>query len=895
MQDNKDGLKNQTEKIKTEQEQESKKKFYFLIKNWSVFVILILLGIVSLAVFIRTQNIPYLKDVTTGNYTLGPDLDPFFYARVAKEIVIYGKPLDPDRFRAAPLGIKASYNLHCYLMAYLYKLVSLFYKGFDMMLAFIISPVVFFAFAIIFFFLFSRKLFSFVMEKKRAEISALIATAFFAIAPEMLHRTTAGIPEHESSGVMFMFLAFYLFLCAWSSKGKKALLFSIVSGLSTACMLSAWTGGARYIFMIIGLSVFLAFLFEKIGKKEFLIYLVWFLSSLILLKVIPSDVSITSTLKSISDVGFALAILILLSLDRIYSTKIQEKIKTNLPRSIIVLGFFMIIALVFALAIDPGLINSLFNRIVEGMLYPFGRGRIALTVAENRAPFLVDLITNFSPMFFWLFFFGSLFLFYETIKHFENKKVKRSMFVAFVIFIFFFLFSRYSATSILNGENTISKILYFSGLGIFLFVLLYNYTTKDKKDFQNVNFAYIFILSSLFWSFVSIRGAIRLFFIISPFVTLPVSFLPTKLSEYVKGEETKKIAIISVVIVLSLLLLTAFIKYEKITRNAARWTIPSAYNQQWQRAMAWVRENTPKEAIFVHWWDYGYWIQSIGERPTVTDGGHHTPFWDHTTARYLMTAQNEKTALQLCKAHNVSYFLIDSTEIGKYPAYSSIGSDETGKDRLSWISTFILDEKQTQETRNETLYIYVGGTLLDQDIIYKGQVFPMEKAGIVAFIVSIRNNEIKKIEAILIYNQQQFKIPIKYYYYEKMHILEENENALKGALYFVPTLTQKGINKIGAAMYLSEKALNALWVKLYLLNESKNFELIHKEDSLLIKQLREDYNIKVGDFIIANEFHGPIKIFKVNHENVPYHEEYLQRSGWDDVKGPFASLDHLGT
>jgi len=38
--------------------------------------------------------------------------------------------------------------------------------------------------------------------------------------------------------------------------------------------------------------------------------------------------------------------------------------------------------------------------------------------------------------------------------------------------------------------------------------------------------------------------------------------------------------------------------------------------------MSWVRENTNPGEVFVHWWDYGYWVEYLGERPTLADGGH---------------------------------------------------------------------------------------------------------------------------------------------------------------------------------------------------------------------------------------------------------------------------------
>jgi hypothetical protein len=313
--------------------------------------------------------------------------------------------------------------------------------------------------------------------------------------------------------------------------------------------------------------------------------------------------------------------------------------------------------------------------------------------------------------------------------------------------------------------------------------------------------------------------------------------------------------------------------------------------------MAWVRENTTEDSIFVHWWDYGYWVQTWGKRATVTDGGHPNSFWDHTTARYLMTAQSEKTALQLCKAYNVSYFLIDSTDVGKYSAFASIGSDKTGEDRLSWVSTFTLDEKQTQEKNNETTYVYVGGTAFDQDIVWKGQLFPMQKAGVGALLLTLdkKTGTITRLEAYVGYGDKgPFTIPMRYIWVnnKKYDLKKGDEEMLNSMMYIVPSVTNNGFNTLGGALYLSEKALNTQWVRLYLLNETQNFELVHTEPSFFVQQLKDVYNISAGDFVIANDFQGPIKIWKVNYpENITFYPEYLKQTSPD---GHWAELDYLG-
>ena len=144
---------------------------------------------------------------------------------------------------------------------------------------------------------------------------------------------------------------------------------------------------------------------------------------------------------------------------------------------------------------------------------------------------------------------------------------------------------------------------------------------------------------------------------------------------------------------------------------------------QWQKAMFWLRENTPERSIIVHWWDYGYWVQYLGERPTVTDGGHGVGYWDHLIGRYLLTTPNPDAALSFMKTQNVSYLIIDQTDLGKYPAYSKIGSDPGGNDRYSQIPVMTLNPSQTQETAEGILRVYEGGTLVDEDIFYQDIFF----------------------------------------------------------------------------------------------------------------------------------------------------------------------------
>ena len=39
----------------------------------------------------------------------------------------------------------------------------------------------------------------------------------------------------------------------------------------------------------------------------------------------------------------------------------------------------------------------------------------------------------------------------------------------------------------------------------------------------------------------------------------------------------------------------------------------------WPDSMQWLKENTPDDSVVASWWDYGYWISTLGERKTLAD------------------------------------------------------------------------------------------------------------------------------------------------------------------------------------------------------------------------------------------------------------------------------------
>ncbi len=877
-------------------------------EKYNLMVLPVFIWLLIFTVQVRTANIPSLIDVTTGNYTLAPDLDPFLYLRLAQDINS-GTLENPDMMRYVPLGAKnyAFQSLMPWAIVYFYKIASVF-KDISLTYAAILIPVIFFAISLIGFFLFVKTAFSFKFSKTKAWLIALIAGIFYAFSPQMLHRTVAGVPEIESLGMAFFWFAFLFFMMAWKEqKSKRMIIYGILAGIFTGLMSWSW-GGYRYLYMIIGLTTLLIFLFQKDRIKNRKIYFSWIIPALLI--ILLQVKSIKSLITNIPDTGFGIFVLFLLLADFIlFDTKLKDKIKLekiNLPRPLTSLLIGVLVLFLALLVLDFHFVINTLKDVFERLVHPFGKARVGLTVAENKAPYLTEAIHNFSYIF-WGFLVSAVLLFYESVKHFSRKN-KIILNLAFIIFLCCLAFTRISPTSLLNGENFFSQLVYFAGFVIFILAALSIYIKANRKkdektlqDFKEIDFSYILLLAFGFWAIVSMRGAIRLFFIVSPMIIIIASSLPVKLAELIKKskDEFLKTITIIVLIVTIIGLCFAFLQYSSSTITEAKQTAPGIYEQQWQKAMEWVRDNTSPDSVFVHWWDYGYWVQTLGERSTVADGGHFIGYWPHLIGRYVLTTPNPETALSFMKTHGVSYLLIDSTDLGKYGAYSSIGSDETGEDRLSQIPIMLLDASQSRETNKSEVRVYLGGVYVDEDIIYgenENQIFlPANNAVIAGVILEVLTNEnmISQPQGVFYYNNKQIIIPIRYLYTNNN--LVDFGGGLDAVVRTIPRIYQEEqgikIDSIGASIYLSPKVSKGLFAQLYLLNDLlkkyKTITLAYSQPDTIL----DDFNnqgANVGEFAYFNGFRGPIKIWKVEYpDNILEREEFLRTTG------EYAEFDNL--
>src|SRR3989344_1979654 len=407
-------------------------------KKWLYIALALLLLTLILGTYIRTTNISGLKDTTTGNYTLGPDLDPFLYLRIAHEIIDTGSQPSVDNMRY--LGLAEPYqNFLQWGIVYLYKLLNVFSSSeISLEYAAIIFPVIFFGLSIVIFFFFIREIF-YTKEEFQKSLISVLATAIYSVIPLMQHRTTAGIPELESAGLFFFWLSFLFFLKALHTTKKtfkieRSYLFALASGISTILMIFTW-GGFRFILYSLSLVMIIAFFIGKVSKRETLIYSLWFIPSFLFLGI-KSGFRVAAL-----DVTYAtipLFVFVVLIFSFLLGEKIERKVKNALKKDWItkeILSFILVvvIGLVALVVIEPSLLIGIFEALKERLLYPFGRARIGLTVAENQQLYLINIFSSFGKGFFWMFFFGLILVFYEAVRSLE-KKERWILMASFIVF-----------------------------------------------------------------------------------------------------------------------------------------------------------------------------------------------------------------------------------------------------------------------------------------------------------------------------------------------------------------------------------------------------------------------------------------------------------------------------
>lgn len=896
-------------------------------KVQNIITIIFLLSIVFLGIYIRVQNLDLLVDQTTGEY-IPTALDPFYFLRMTETIAEQGGLPEYDSMRHHPIIETAwSHELWPYFTVQIHKIIQLVSAEATLQFTAVIFPVIFFILGIIAFFFLT-------LLVTNSKISALVSSAFLTVLPTYLFRSMAGFYDHEPNGMFFFITTIAIFILSINflenQKNKstaKSLVLGSFLGLMSILTLFNWSGVANFLFMIIPLGFILIWLIKIKNLKEdqnsldkySYFYISFFISSIIFGIIFGFSLSRIISFIALNSSSLLNGFVVIFLLVDLVLTKIGNENFKVFSKNRIVNNFIITLILgIILISLLRGNIFSTFSDLISRILQPFGGGRVGLTVAENRQPFLNDWISQTGEIFYWIFI-GGLVAFGINISKKIKVKSNRYGFLTFwIVLLLGILYSRISIDSLFNGINFISKVFYFGSILLFIIFCIKIYI--DKREDLKIPSQYMIVFSWMVFMMIGARGAIRLFFVITPFTCLSAGILFDSLIRAAKKEfkrdgskegSLKKIFIILISLALIIGSVLSFINLTQQSVLQAGFTGPSA-NEQWQNAMEWVRDNTLENSIFIHWWDYGYWVQYLGERATLSDGGQfQKDYGNHLVGRYVLTSPSPEASMSFIKSNQATHLLIDQTDLGKYSAYSRIGSDSNW-DRFSIIPVLRIDSGQTQISEDNLRLIYSGTMGVDEDILYRnsdGEIFlpgpkydssgnPSFRSYFIGLLTDLsQSNGERKFEqplGIYLYNNQRYDLPIRYIFNDG-EIIDFGEGIDSVAM-IVPSLDLDqgaNINEFGAMVYLSPRTKDSLFSQLYLMNDPlkkyEGIELVHSENHELIKNL-ESQGLYISEFMYyQNSLRGPIKIWDTRNisEDIIINEEFLLR------EGDYAEFDNL--
>ena len=389
--------------------------------------------------------------------------------------------------------------------------------------------------------------------------AGLFASLFFAISPIIIMRGSIGWFKSEPLGLFFGLLAVYLLLSALKSdKGKVSLAKIVVSGILLAFGLASW-GGVQFFILPIGLF-FLALPFLRKDNKFIIwasiIFAIVFLSVTVLFE--RTGVAFISSLNGFFLVGCTAFLVAFAIIKRIIS-------EAQLRNGLALLGGTLIAGIAIA---SSGVINLPTFRYLN---------------AANPYLITTDMLT-------------------DSVSEHATTTVDIS-------FFFFSIF------------------MVFAGIGAWLlFQKRVNRSLKIKDEMAA--FALIIGFLGIYFSSAFVR--LEVFGSISVIIlsSIGISILISKILKE-EHKPTSAITKISFLAIIVALLMVPMVYPEKLNWANNNVGVPivilnsgSTFNvstNDWPDAMQWLRENTPEDAVIASWWDYGYWISTLGERKTLAD------------------------------------------------------------------------------------------------------------------------------------------------------------------------------------------------------------------------------------------------------------------------------------
>jgi len=416
--------------------------------------------------------------------------------------------------------------------------------------------------------------------------AGLFSALFFSVSLPLILRGTIGWFKSEPLGLFFGLLAIYFLLSGINSKNKKIVIVKLIAaGITMPLSISAW-GGSQFFIIPIGVF-FLTLPFVRSDHKFILWAIPLFTATAILTSLSFERVS-TNFIFGLGGASLIVPTIFLISCIFIQS-KSNENKKTR-----------------------------------NGLLF------LASILIIGTSVLIINADTNFLPL--------PSYRYLNAINPFLTTSIPLVDSVA-----------EHASTTIQQSFLFHSILMIFAGLGIWL--IIKNYQIKNSGFIKNdmILFSLIFGLIGIYVSSAFVRLEVFASLSLIILSSLGLSVLVKDIlknnteSKKFKNLITKFLFVAGIVILLIIPLsfpsngnwVTAAKTPPTILNGGTAYPVST---NDWLESMEWIKNNTPKDAVIASWWDYGYWISTLGERATIADNSTISTAVIQNLAKMLMSS-----------------------------------------------------------------------------------------------------------------------------------------------------------------------------------------------------------------------------------------------------------------
>jgi dolichyl-diphosphooligosaccharide--protein glycosyltransferase len=497
--------------------------------------------------------------------------------------------------------------------------------------------------------------------------AGLFASLLFAVSLPIILRGTIGWFKSEPLGILYALFALYLFFSGIRSENKKIAFLKIIFGGITMTFAMASWGGVQFFIIPLGLFILVLPFVRK--DHKFLIWSIPLFVGTFLLTALMFERPGSNFVFGLGGISLIIPTIFLILCIFIQKiSKDENKIRNGLIllASILIIGSFLVV-----IGEELDFLSMPSFRYLNA-LNPFLTTQDPLTdsVAEHSTTSI-----QFSFLFHsTLLIFSALGTWFLLSKKISSSIIfERNDMRVFVLIMG--ITGVYVSSAFIRLEVFASiSLIFLTSIGLSILIKEIFKINLSKKKNYTLKFSSILILFILF--------------------TIPLVY-PTS-TNWINGVDAPPTIL-----------------------NGGTSYPPS---NDWLETLEWIKMNTPENAVFASWWDYGYWIQTMGERASLADNSTVNAQIIKNIAKMLMSSPDDGwKALQEMQADYVVVYVAAQRLDGNWNGDSLYllngGGDESKKTWFMRIGEVELSKYLESDGRTATTYFW-NETLLGKMIPY---------------------------------------------------------------------------------------------------------------------------------------------------------------------------------